>query len=1398
MVNQKEYKLAPSAGKNVDEERYEAVASTFASLEDVYKAIIEKSPQAQEAELLLELRDWFLRICDFDPQTGYPLPRGLCELLKDVNIAHTNRTSIPMDHLRRIIKHTGEAIKSLIERPRTKILRAHALLPIYAAREVDSASVQWLSRKPGRNLREKLAGKPYLKSVSRSMSLDTTENRLLKAFLSKFKQLLMLRSDAFAGQTEEITEQLLQTIQRWYQNDEVSEIGSWSNLPPNNTLLQDKNYRKLWDAWLWLQALDENIQADHKRLQCNWITILFWTILATLDELEHVRVMQQPCFFDYDKFDITSHLSIQAMLIPQLQKGLSFGKVESLAPDRGYAIASKDSGETVLCHVNDFESRIQFDQITTETLLSFSEQISEKGLVTKNIRIYEGPQTIHLEILNKSEFNISVGTKTVRINVGENSNVALYFEDGGDSKAGKSLCSLSSIRIITKQVVNFLFGASCQNVSKHLEPHANSNIKYKNVILDLCSTRPRFVADSGFEHKIPFRLARQSWNSKTAGETRLDLGYAEAVTLRPDVVTVSMLNLFSEGGDYPTGLLSNAAMAFVQNIYKYMEPESLTYLVPDSINEFSLENIRRSINFYFPGSVPLPRSVAVVFAWQASKSFIKSNFNDGDIVLVIENRAENISLTPLVGFISHDLLEAVPESKGVYWERHPSIAIKGDSAIDIAIRALDKNGCTLSKEMANLFGFEGLIDEINLLSWIDPDQRWYNLPSDIRELLRQEAINNSIRLDDIYKAINTLSGRCENKAVFLLPIGDSFKQPIEEHSFKWLGSAWSLTKGGQSLSQWQLRAKKKTESSGLGRDHLPEFWCDHLPELLFKDIVYSQNGWGYWGYFELVKHTTITPQKGTTVNIPIEESFMLPAGKTHYQFPLLQGAGGHALQYMAYLKSTAFPLIQDTLCRLTMTYTYGADEPYELQFIPHNPDEAGFKSLRVEWREQKQNETFRLLYPDFPPRHKWDDFESFLKKDGETSQLLEWIREKLQFDELFKVADYKKCIESHICNRREGLFEWGTTDTNGRYYCYVKSGQESIWCHSDYFCESVNTDDLKAGDQVYYDRRETDRGPRGNNITFSEICPEKLRINYKNQLDQRLSEVCERTIRGIFSLRFPALTVWNHTHSLSETDVPDGFRITMQNGIDACVELMGKSEFPKELSDEIFFFLCCIHKDAPINVSVKLTNILEEAKRDVIKLEHYYRHIAYAIGDAELEWQEYLLEKVMEFIKGKDAYRSVIGLQILSISLWRTEQLVFRFTEDELSVLYKQLFSSIKHDLENVIKVANRDKMTFVIMRLELLLAMIRVRGSEDEGIRFALSPEKNITKEFVKLIDEIIQKVCDAKLDMRSRISLGIDKPEAFRNTPDLLYALRMYLTGDSGANAIQVTGISDVNDED
>lgn len=223
------------------------------------------------------------------------------------------------------------------------------------------------------------------------------------------------------------------------------------------------------------------------------------------------------------------------------------------------------------------------------------------------------------------------------------------------------------------------------------------------------------------------------------------------------------------------------------------------------------------------------------------------------------------------------------------------------------------------------------------------------------------------------------------------------------------------------------------------------------------------------------------------------------------------------------------------------------------------------------------------------------------------------------------------------------------------------------------------------------------------------------------------------------------------------------------------------------LKEELFFFLCCLHKDAPEIVG---TRLLDAVKEETL-LKKYKRNIAFAIGNAELPWQQELLENVINPIDNKGLTRS-ITMEVLSIALWRSKALINKLTEEELGALTRNLYSCLAFDLQKVVN-ERRYQIETLCKHLELLLALLRSRGNEGEHFKMILAPDKDLTKKYVTLVDEVSRIVIDGDIELKSRISLQIEKPEMFRNTPDLLYALRMYLTGDSGANTIVITGVSD-----
>ena len=530
-------------------------------------------------------------------------------------------------------------------------------------------------------------------------------------------------------------------------------------------------------------------------------------------------------------------------------------------------------------------------------------------------------------------------------------------------------------------------------------------------------------------------------------------------------------------------------------------------------------------------------------------------------------------------------------------------------------------------------------------------------------------------------------------------------------------------------------------------------WRDHLPELSIR-IVRD----GHFENFYLVKDATVTPKRGRTVNIPVEESFTLPAGQTYYSFPLQQGEGNKELQFVAYLKSPAFPLKKATDCKLKMTYTYGADDPYELKFIPLDSAEAGFKSIRVEWRSASDSEAAdleNLPVPDFPARKSWSDFQKFPKEDGKSfSDLLDWVE-----------RDMKKISDIAHYGRVSGTIPKWIDKGNSNVFCFI----DDVFIHKSSLRLSSEQELPRPGDSLSFYKTEGDHGKfSAEDVVIGNSQPTRCFL--------------------ASSLRFPALTIWNHGHSLSESDVPDHFRNAIFEGTQKIISIIESENMPDTLKEELFFFLCCLHKDAPGIVGSRLLYAVKDKKL----LLRYYKNIAFAIGNAELPYQQELLENVIDPIDNEGLTRS-ITMEVLSIALWRSKTLINKLTKEELGALSRNLYGCLEFDLQKVVNDGKGYQIATLCKHLELLLALLRSRGIEGEEFKMIFAPDNDLTKKYVTLVDDVSRIVIDSDIELKSRISLQIEKPEMFHNTPDLLYALRMYLTGDSGANAISISGVSD-----
>ncbi len=97
---------------------------------------------------------------------------------------------------------------------------------------------------------------------------------------------------------------------------------------------------------------------------------------------------------------------------------------------------------------------------------------------------------------------------------------------------------------------------------------------------------------------------------------------------------------------------------------------------------------------------------------------------------------------------------------------------------------------------------------------------------------------------------------------------------------------------------------------------------------------------------------------------------------------------------------------------------------------------------------------------------------------------------------------------------------------------------------------------------------------------------------------------------------------------------------------------------------------------------------------------------------------------------------------------------------------------------------------------LELLLGVLRTREAADVRLRMLLQPHQQITKALARRVERVSELVEESTAILSCRVQINIEKPDG-DHTPDLLFALRLYLTGDDGANAIHISRISDRQDE-
>lgn len=1229
--------------------------STFAQF---YRALHEKDVKAQ---FVYYLQNVFLSKIDIEPVTGEPGIAALSHIATSTKLQS-------QDKFIQLLSFCDAALKSVINHPRYKVVREHGFVPIYKAQQLDSRSVQWLSRQPGNNIRQKLSANPHVLALMRRNSLDTLENRFVHNIIQYLDYLLVIKRESVGLNNDQ--DWLAQELDLWCSKEEVKEIKAWQAIPPNNVLLEDKNYQKIWRVGNKLNRLDDEISHIYNNLEVSFSHRLWLEIIAHMQSVKGIHLIET--MLSSNVADLTYKNAYDS--VGHEDKNLEAKGIYSLNE-------TKPVDVSVTYHFQKSEIVLvaHYKQKKYYTI-----SISSHDVVVRNEKYHK--------ILDYSLLNSNFHLMADQI-------VQAWL---GESRAPRRFKMLSSDIFATIDL-------SGSRPSVRLSPNqSNSEHQFNN---------------SQLKSSLSLRLLTQKRSDKT-----IDLSLATAIDLDQNSKLLTYSSIYDK---------DNAPL-IADLIAKSIHTPKVNYLLSDYISDFDSKVVRREFNRVFHSATPLPKSIAAAFSLKAKT---KSPITKGELLVVLEHGTDGLYATPVV---------AQKNEKETYWERHPSFKLNSMGTNDLVHQALKREyPKAVIDVLCSVFSYAELIKSTRKPA-IKYKGNWFILNESNRNKIAGKKVEVT---KNILSPLLKEHGIKHYSSLNIIALESSI-QYKDFHPKQWYQNL-DITCGSQALYELILANKNSV------------YWRDHLPKLITRLPKGGKE-------IELVfvdDKTAIEPKRGKRVALHITSNFTIPAGKTEITLPIFQGHEKDIKRFNLTLEHFAFPLKKDIDCILDLGYTYGDEEPYQLIFRPIE-DNAPFNQVLAKWSNWAMTLEQKRVCPLYPQVQTLAALAKFTSQGKKETDVLEWservFKDIHDYHSFYAVGESSKRISIKLDHHN--YFE----DKNGNKCQKINWKLGEIFIHQTQFeGDLFDKKPIKiSGDLVKNDRG----GYKLQNITEVGTIP-PIEIN-------RLSG----------KWRFPILTLFDQEREVRDDDFPRYLQVSANQALNNAVELLGFN-IPNRMDQELRQFISYFHCNVP---DIIANQWIEDTKCKT-KLRQSMLNISYALGDCSTEWQKTLLNNILTPIDDHGGTRAV-SLEILGTAVWRSKSLVFQLTSKQINTLVNRLSDFITREEINIKSNDKHFKWNSLLRRLELIFALLRLRASDKQDVASSMAVGSKNSDKLLNAIQLLNKNVGSALFNVmkrdnkvKCRVHLGnISKPESFNKTPDLLYALNMYLSGDDGANSITISEIS------
>ncbi len=513
-----------------------------------------------------------------DERTADTQPVSLENVLSALAMVPVSEQPKPtgMDRFTMVLGYVADSLRSLMESPREKILREELPLPPRQVKQLTPNGMLFISRQQGETPRQKLRGcRQGIPSIVRRSSLDTSENRILKRFVTLADTLCVQRELAYGENALPEDEQALATrMQRWLRQEDVLEIRPQGTEPPNNVILGDIRYNRVWRGLAMLTSLDARLRTDLNRLAEIRGNQLFWQLIGDLCQIG-AAFSQIPVFFDDESL----------MIFPQAP-----GSRRLKGRLAGKALAVEWRGDGAALRWGMQKQQLTADEYRKEDLCCHRE------IVAEDVAVHASP---------------------------------LIGRDGD------------------------------------------------RAVVDFCDAAPWFCIGNSPKN-LPFIPRMQFWSYQEDDGSEnflsLDLGSARGVRLDEKSPTLTIEDLLDDQADATQR--GTFADALADRLHRLLGDRPFTYLLPDDADEFALVTLRSALRIGFNKSKDarpssLPRCIAAAIGHATSNPRI----TPGALLVFITFFHDHIILSPVLAKKQQKKYEKF-SPRGIIWVRHPALRLE--------------------------------------------------------------------------------------------------------------------------------------------------------------------------------------------------------------------------------------------------------------------------------------------------------------------------------------------------------------------------------------------------------------------------------------------------------------------------------------------------------------------------------------------------------------------------------------------------------------------------------------------------------------------------------------------------------------------------------------------------